>query len=75
LRTPARGGEWSRAAILITPAAAAPEAGQYVPVSPVTVVDNVSLPAGGTTTATTAVVAANGAVYSSRSTGITAHHP
>jgi hypothetical protein len=28
-----------------------------------------------TTTATTAVVAANGAVYSSRSTGITGHHP
>lgn len=35
-----------------TPAGAAPEAGQYVPVSPVTVVNNVSLPAGGTTTAT-----------------------
>jgi hypothetical protein len=38
------------AATLLLPAApavAAPEAGQYVPVSPVTVVDNVSLPAGG----------------------------
>ena len=34
------------------PATAAPEAGQYVPVLPVTVVNNVSLPAGGTTTAT-----------------------
>ena len=31
--------------------------------------------ASHTTTATTAVVAANGAVYSSRSTGITGHHP
>jgi hypothetical protein len=34
------------------PAGAAPEAGQYVPVAPVTVVNNLSLPAGGSTTAT-----------------------
>jgi hypothetical protein len=34
------------------PAAAAPEAGQFVQVAPTTVVNNVSVPAGGTTTAT-----------------------
>ena len=34
------------------PAGAVPEAGQYVPVPPATVVDNLSLPAGGTTTVT-----------------------
>jgi outer membrane protein assembly factor BamB len=36
----------------VAPAAAAPEAGQYVPVPPVTVVDNLSLAAGATTTIT-----------------------
>jgi outer membrane protein assembly factor BamB len=42
-------------ATLVVPAGAAgaaPEPGQYVPVTPVTVVDNLSLAGGGTTTAT-----------------------
>ena len=39
-------------ALPLAPAAAAPQAGQYVQVAPTTVVNNVSVPAGGTTTAT-----------------------